>query len=422
MESIAIIGLGYVGLPLAVAFARKKVKVIGIDVDKEKVERLKDGDTLIRTLRREDIAEGVSAGYLSFSTDYSCISRVSAILICVPTPLDSHLSPDLSYIRETCRRMEGYLRVGHLISLESTTYPGTTREVVVETVKNIGLSAGEDINIVYSPEREDPGNKEFSTINIPKVISGYSQACLERGIRLYELAFKSLHKVTSLEAAEMTKIVENVQRCVNISLMNELKQISIKMGIDIFEVIDAASTKPFGFTTFYPGPGMGGHCIPVDPFYLSWKAKELGMNARFIELAGVINREMPGTIVTSIERSLNNSRKSVNGSRVLILGIAYKKNIDDLREAPALEIISQLVRSKADVRFVDPYFRSIPSTRHYTLDIKSANLSEESLRWADIVVLVTDHDLFDYELIAKHSKVIIDCRGRMRGYSNVIGA
>ena len=396
MENLAVIGLGYVGLPLALAFAKSQVKVIGIDIDEGKIDQIARGETLISTLDKGDLERALSSGNLRVSTSYSLVKEASAILICVPTPLDKNLAPDLSYIRNTCDQMAEYIQKGHLISLESTSYPGTTREVIIEMVNNQGLEPGLDVNIVYSPEREDPGNKHYSTVDIPKVIAGFSTECLSRGKKIYEKAFANIHSVSSLETAEMTKIVENVQRCVNISLMNEMKLISMRMGIDIYEVIEAASTKPFGFTPFYPGPGMGGHCIPIDPFYLSWKAKELGMDARFIELAGVINREMPGSIVKSIEGTLNSIQKPVNGSRIQILGIAYKKNIDDLRESPALEIIKLLIEKKAEVRFIDPYFSEIPQTRRYKFEIKGVPLSAESLKWADANILVTDHDSFDY--------------------------
>ena len=361
------------------------------------------------------------------------ISYIDVIIICVPTPLGPHNEPDLSYIHNTLDTIRPYLRENQALILESTTYPGTTGEEIVPFVESITTESqvpnsnsrfiiGENFFIGYSPEREDPGNKHYTTRNIPKVVSGFTANCLEITQNLYDQIVDTTVPVSSPRVAEMTKILENIHRAVNIGLVNELKMVSDKMDIDIYEVINAAATKPFGFTPYFPGPGLGGHCIPIDPFYLAWKAKEVGMETRFIELAGEINTAMPNFVIQKVNEALNNSGKSINGSRILILGLAYKKNVDDLRESPSLELMDSLMDMGADIQYCDPYFDIIPSTRKHQFELSAMPMNEKTVKSADLVLLATDHDDFDYSLILEKAKLIVDTRGRFPYSPKVIKA
>jgi len=409
--TIGIIGLGYVGLPLAIRFSEEGFRVVGFDIDDSKVKMLNNGKSYIKHIYEDDISGMIEQGFIA-TIDFVKITDVDAILICVPTPLGVHNEPDLSYIKSTLDLVKSHLREEQLLILESTTYPGTTAEEIVPVIEALGFKIGENFYIGYSPEREDPGNKKFTTQTIPKVVSGHTQNCLEMVTSLYDEIVDQTVPVSSTQVAEMTKILENIHRAVNIGLVNELKMVADKMNIDIYEVIQAAATKPFGFTPFYPGPGLGGHCIPIDPFYLTWKAKEMGMNTRFIELAGEINTAMPHYVIQKVSESLNAVGKSIKNSRILVLGLAYKKNIDDLRESPSLELIDILIDKGALVDYCDPYFKSIPNTRKYQIELNSKELTADILQSMDLVLLATDHDDFDYDLIKKKSKMIIDTRGR----------
>jgi len=420
-SSIGIIGLGYVGLPLAIRFSEEGFRVIGFDVDGKKVQMLNSGQSYIKHIDAKLIDTAVKNGFKATS-DFSHIPSTAAILICVPTPLGAHNEPDLSYIHSTLQSIKPHLTENQLLVLESTTYPGTTEEEIVPVVEKAGFKIGTNFFVGYSPEREDPGNKNFTTKTIPKVVSGYTENCLELTKALYDQIVDQTVPVSSLKVAEMTKILENIHRAVNIGLVNELKMVADKMDIDIYEVIDAAATKPFGFTPYYPGPGLGGHCIPIDPFYLTWKAKEMGMNTRFIELAGEINTAMPAYVVQKVGEALNSVGKSIKGSQILILGLAYKKNVDDLRESPSLELIESLLDKGAVVEYSDPYFKTIPHTRKYQFEIESKALNAETLKSADLVLLSTDHDDFDYELIKKEASLIVDTRGRFNHSNKVIKA
>ena len=430
-STIAIIGLGYVGLPLAIRFSEKGFPVIGFDIDKEKVKLLNSGKSYIKHIKEDDITARTKNGFTA-TIDFSQITNVDVIIICVPTPLGVHNEPDLSYIHGTLENVKPHLKENQLLILESTTYPGTTEEILVpfinsiensqSPIENKKFSIGENFFLGYSPEREDPGNNNFTTKTIPKVVSGHTKNCLELTKALYSQIIDQVVPVSSPKVAEMTKILENIHRAVNIGLVNELKMVADKMDIDIYEVIKAASTKPFGFTPYYPGPGLGGHCIPIDPFYLTWKAKEVGMNTRFIELTGEINTAMPHYVIEKVGESLNKIGKSIKNSRILILGLAYKKNVDDLRESPSLELIDILLDKGALVDYCDPYFQSVPNTRKYKIELKSKNLDIEVLQSMDLVLLATDHDDFDYDLIKKYSKMIIDTRGRFQKSEKVIKA
>ncbi|MBT6914101.1 MAG: nucleotide sugar dehydrogenase [Candidatus Marinimicrobia bacterium] len=420
-STIGIIGLGYVGLPLAIRFGEESLKVIGFDIDEHKVNMLNEGKSYIKHINEGNISGMVKQGFIA-TTDFAKITDVDAILICVPTPLGVHNEPDLSYVKSTLDLVKSHLREEQLLILESTTYPGTTAEEIVPVIEALGFKVGENFYIGYSPEREDPGNKNFSTQTIPKVVSGHTKNCLEVTTALYDQIVDQTVPVSSTQVAEMTKILENIHRAVNIGLVNELKMVADKMNIDINEVIKAAATKPFGFTAYYPGPGLGGHCIPIDPFYLTWKAKEVGMNTRFIELAGEINTGMPNYVIQKVSESLNSIGKSIKNSRILILGLAYKKNVDDLRESPSLELIDILIDKGALVDYCDPYFKSIPNTRKYQIELKSKVLNADVLQSMDLVLLATDHDDFDYDLIEKESSLIIDTRGRFGKSAKVIKA
>ncbi|MFQ6083143.1 MAG: nucleotide sugar dehydrogenase [Candidatus Aminicenantia bacterium] len=408
---IGIIGLGYVGLPLVIRFGEENFKVIGFDIDEKKVEKLNRGKSYIKHIQSEKIKQLINKNKFQATSDYSRLKEVECILICVPTPLNSKREPDLSCIENTSNEIAKNLKKGHLVSLESTTYPGTTREILLPKFENNGLKVGKDFFLIFSPEREDPGNPKYNTKNIPKVVGGITTECTEAGKSLYEQIVDQVVTVPSPEVAEFTKLLENIFRAVNIALVNELKMLADKMGVDIWEIIEAASTKPFGFMPFYPGPGLGGHCTPIDPFYLSWKAKELNFNTHFIELAGEVNTNMPNYVVSKITDALNEKGKSLKNSKILILGIAYKKDIDDIRESPGVEIIDILKSKGAKVDYNDPYIPSFSGMRHYpNLAMKSVKLTEEKLKEYDCMIITTDHSNYDYEWIVKNSKLVIDTR------------
>lgn len=421
--TIGIVGLGYVGLPLMLRYVEVGFRVLGLDIDNDKVSNLNSGTSYIKHISSDRIKQVVGAGMFEATTDFSKASEADALLICVPTPLNKYREPDLSYVTGTLDSLLPYLRKGQIVSLESTTYPGTTDELLRPQIETRDLVVGEDIFLVYSPEREDPANKNFTTSTIPKVCGGDTDSCLKAGLVLYEQVIDQVVPVSSTRTAEMTKLLENIYRAVNIGLVNELKIVADQMNIDIWEVINAAATKPFGFTPFYPGPGLGGHCIPIDPFYLTWKAREYGLHTRFIELAGEVNTSMPEWVVGKIMDSLNNAGKPLNGSKVLILGIAYKKNVDDMRESPSVELMSLLQKKGALVSYSDPYVPHFPKMRKYSFDLESVSLNSEVLRQADCIVIATNHDNFDYEMIAEYAKLVVDTRGVYQGVSeNVVKA
>jgi UDP-N-acetyl-D-glucosamine dehydrogenase len=422
---VGIIGLGYVGLPLALLYSEQDFPVTGFDIDSRKVSTLNSGGSYIYRITAPEIQRAKTQGF-SATSDYAQLEKMDAIIICVPTPLDEYHEPDMSYITGTAEALAPHLQPGQLVVLESTTYPGTTDEVLVpilEKGNRHGLKAargneagGKTFFVAFSPEREDPGNQTVARRDIPKVVGGLDRQASELAGALYGAIFNRTVPVSSPAVAEMTKLLENIYRCVNIALVNELKLLCLRMGIDIWEVIEAASTKPFGFHPFYPGPGLGGHCIPVDPFYLSWKAKEWDFHTRFIELAGEINTNMPYHVLDSVARALNQHKKALNGSKVLVLGVAYKKDIDDLRESPALTIIELLQREGAQVSYNDPYFPEVGRGRKYDLQLKCAPL--ENLGQYDCVLIVTDHSDYDYARIVNEAKLVVDTRKATRGINN----
>ena len=413
---IAIIGLGYVGLPLSLQFARSGVTVLGLDIDPVKVESLKAGRSYIKHISPEHIGEAVNSGKFSPSTDLRRVREVEAVIICVPTPLNKNREPDISFITQTGRAIAPHLAKGTLVVLESTTYPGTTDENLREVLEaGSGLNAGVDFHLAFSPEREDPGNVQSQVQIIPKVIGGYTPACLERAKALYGQAIQTLVPVSSCRAAEATKLLENIFRSVNIALVNELKLVYGAMGIDIWEVIQAAKTKPFGFMAFYPGPGLGGHCIPIDPFYLTWKAREFAQNTRFIELAGEINTAMPVHVINRTAEALNARRKAMNGSRVLVLGLAYKPNVDDDRESPSYVLMDLLGERGAEVSYYDPFVPAVRPTRehpHWT-GTRSVNWNCETLQSFDAVIIATNHQSINYQELADWAPCIVDTRNAM---------
>jgi UDP-N-acetyl-D-glucosamine dehydrogenase len=418
---IGVIGLGYVGLPLVLLLSEQKFRVTGFDIDDKKVKTLMACGSYIVRIPGTEIEAAKAAGFTATS-DYSKISEMDAIIIAVPTPLDDHHEPDLSFIEATARAIAPYLRAGQLVSLESTTYPGTTEELLIPILETnpTGLKAarGDDFPentffVAFSPEREDPGNDTVARADIPKVVGGVNAAATELGRKLYGSIFHRTVPVSTPAAAEMTKLLENIYRCVNIALVNELKLLSLRMGIDIWEVIAAASTKPFGFQPFYPGPGLGGHCIPIDPFYLSWKAKEYDFRTKFIELAGEVNVAMPYHVVSFTAEALNKHKKALNGSKVLVLGIAYKRDIDDLRESPALTIIELLQQEGAEVSYNDPFFEYVGHGRKYKLEM--ANTPLENLGQYDAILIVTDHSSYDYKWIVNESQLVVDTRNATKG-------
>lgn len=407
---VGILGLGYVGLPLAREFATAGVKVQGFDIDPDKTKKLNAGKSIIKGIANSTIKGMVDSGKFKATTDMSKIKKVNAVLICVPTPLTENREPDMTYVEKSCETISKYLQPGQLIILESTTYPGTTRDLMAPILEQSGLKAGKDFHMAYSPEREDPGNKHFTTKTIPKVVGGLTPACKKAACALYELALDKTVPVSSVEAAEAAKILENVYRCINIAMVNELKMVFDRMDIDVWEVIKAASTKPFGYQAFYPGPGLGGHCIPIDPFYLTWKARQYGMPTKFIELAGEINTDMPHYVIHRVMEALNDHKKSLKGSKVLILGLAYKKDIDDVRESPSLELV-ELLRSKgAKVDYNDPYIPRTKKQRDYNLKMVSKKLSPAMIKGYDVVLIATDHSDYDYDMIVQNAKLVVDTR------------
>ncbi|MGY0217563.1 nucleotide sugar dehydrogenase [Endozoicomonadaceae bacterium StTr2] len=409
---IAIVGLGYVGLPLALRYTEAGYKVIGLDIDKGKVDRLNRGQCDINHINAGRVHETIQSGFFKASADFSTVSKVDALIICVPTPLNKYREPDLSFVLSTIEQITPYMRQGQVISLESTTYPGTTDEELLPRIEETGLKVGLDTFLIYSPEREDPANPDYDTRSIPKICGGDTPACKRVGLALYENAIDNVVTVSSTKTAEMTKLLENIHRAVNIGLVNEMKVVADKMDIDIHEVISAASTKPFGFTPYYPGPGLGGHCIPIDPFYLTWKAREFGLHTRFIELAGEINAYMPKYVVDKIADALNVRGKAISDCKILVLGIAYKKNVDDMRESPSVIIMEKLIDKGASVDYSDPHVPVFPKMRDHHFDLESIDLSPETVSNYDCVLLATDHDNFDYKMIAKNSGLIVDTRGK----------
>ncbi|HFC93395.1 MAG TPA: nucleotide sugar dehydrogenase [Leucothrix mucor] len=407
---IGILGLGYVGLPLMIRYADIGFKVIGIDIDQAKVDRLNQGSSYIEHIPSSDVQASIEKGFEA-TTDFSRASEADTLILCVPTPLNKYREPDLSYVTETTDAIIPFLRKGHVLSLESTTYPGTTEEELLPRMESTGLKVGEDVFLVYSPEREDPGNPNFTTHTIPKVVGGHTHACTEVAQAMYQPAIDTIVPVSSTKAAEMTKLLENIHRAVNIGLVNEMKIVADRMGIDIHEVIRAAATKPFGFTAYYPGPGLGGHCIPIDPFYLTWKAREYGLNTRFIELAGEVNTNMPRWVIGKLMDALNDQEKSLKGAKVLVLGIAYKKDVDDMRESPAVELMEQLAEKGAIVEYTDPHVPVFPKMRKHHFNLKSIDITAEKIATYDVLLLATDHSKFDYKLLQKNAQLIIDTRG-----------
>ena len=417
--TIGIIGLGYVGLPLSLRFTDKGFKTLGFDIDDSKVNMINNGESYISHIKNDKIIEALNNRFEA-TTNFKSISKVDAIIICVPTPLTEKKQPDLSYIKSTLDSIKQHLKENQLLVLESTSYPGTTEEEIVPFINNIYSSSndvnnkfkiGENFFVGYSPEREDPGNENYTIKTIPKIVSGVSKNCLFFTELLYKQIVDKTVPVSSTKVAEMTKLTENIQRSVNIGLINEMKMICIELGIDIFEVVNAAATKPFGFSKYYPGPGLGGHCIPVDPFFLSWKANRHGFKTEFIKLAAEINSKMPDFIVERAEDILKKFGKDLKESKILVLGLSYKKNIDDIRESPSLEILDLLNSRGAKTQYSDPYIDVIPKTRKYNFDMKSIQLAPKNIKIFDVIILLTDHNKFDYEMILEHSKIIIDTKG-----------
>ncbi|MBO6639984.1 MAG: nucleotide sugar dehydrogenase [Roseitalea sp.] len=418
---VGILGLGYVGIPLALSISRCGLPVIGFDIAQGRVDELNGAKSPIKHISDSDIKRIRDAGFVATS-DFGRAAECDALIICVPTPLNEYREPDLSFVEATMASIAPHLREGQLLSLESTTWPGTTDEVLRPYVEKAGLTPGQDAFLVYSPEREDPGNAHFTTATIPKVVGGLTPACLEAGKALYGAFIDTVVPVSSTAVSEMVKLLENIHRAVNIGLVNEMKVVADAMGLDIFEVIDAAKTKPFGFTAYYPGPGIGGHCIPIDPFYLTWKAREFGLHTRFIELAGEINAGMPRYVVDKVVRALNEHGKPLKGAKVLVLGIAYKRNVDDMRESPSVFVMELLRDWGADISYSDPHVPVFPTMREHAFDLASVDLTPEVIAGHDVVMLLTDHDAFDYELIRLHASVLVDTRGKFRDDDDVIRA
>lgn len=410
---IGICGLGYVGLPLSLRFAQAGYRVLGFDIDREKVEALNGGHSYIGHIGDAPVAAARAAGFEA-TDDFARSAGADALIICVPTPLGHNREPDLSFILATVESLAPHLRAGQLLSLESTTYPGTTEEELRPRIEQRGFKVGKDFFLVFSPEREDPGNPVFDTRRIPKLCGGSTPDCLEVGVALYGAAVDRVVPVSSTQVAEMAKLLENIHRAVNIGLVNEMKVVADAMGIDIHEVIRAAATKPFGFVPYWPGPGFGGHCIPIDPYYLAWKAKQHGVEARFIELAGEVNRAMPEWVVGRLEAALKARGQSLPGSRILVLGLAYKKNIDDTRESPAVKIMELLVQRGATVAYSDPHVPSFPKMREHRFELGSVTLTPKAVAGYDALVLATDHDAFTYPMLLKHSRLLVDARGVYR--------
>ncbi len=407
---IGIIGMGYVGLPLAREFCAGKFRVTGFDIDISKVKALKAGKSYIKHISSSFIAESVKSGHLDATTDFSRLKDMDAILICVPTPLDKMREPDIGFVIKSTEAIAATLRKDQLVVLESTTYPGTTREVCKPILEAGGMKVGKDFYLAFSPEREDPGNPNFTTRTIPKVVGGIDKKSTRLAAKLYGMTLERVVPVSSCEVAEAAKILENVYRCVNIAMVNELKVLFDRMGIDVWEVIHAASTKPFGFQAFYPGPGLGGHCIPIDPFYLSWKARQYETTARFIELAGEINVSMPDYVIHRLMLALNNHGKSLKGAKVLLLGLAYKRDVDDMRESPSVRLIEKLREHGAVVNYNDPHIQKAPKQREHNIGLVSKKLTPAVLGSQDVVLISTDHSAYDYDWIVEHAKLVVDTR------------
>ncbi|MDC0304907.1 nucleotide sugar dehydrogenase [bacterium] len=413
---IGVVGLGYVGLPLILSFSAKGFRCVGFDIDQAKVNSINSGKSYINHIDSTSLKLGVDQGLIEATGDFTKISDVDTIIICVPTPLSKHMEPDLSYVTDTMDAVAPYLRKGQVVSLESTTYPGTTDEALKPRIEAQDLIVGQDLYLIYSPEREDPGNPVFSSKNIPKVVGGTTPACAEVGVALYQAAISSVVPVSSTQVAEMCKLLENIYRAVNIGLVNELKIAADRMGIDIWEVINAAGTKPFGFKAFYPGPGLGGHCIPIDPYYLTWKAREFGVHTRFIELAGEINRSMPQYVVTRTMEALNGRKKALNGSKVLIMGLAYKEDVDDIRESPSFELMDLYTAQSAEVDYFDPHVPVVPATREHSewAGHESEQWNKETIEVYDAVVLATHHKIFNLKELVNWADLIIDTRNSFK--------
>lgn len=408
---IGVVGLGYVGLPLVLRFIEMGFTVLGFDIATDKVAVLNQGQSPIEHITSDRMAEAVKAGFVA-TTDFSRAPQADILILCVPTPLNKYREPDLSYVISTVDSLLPHIRAGQMMSLESTTYPGTTAEELAPRIEGRGFTIGTDYFLVYSAEREDPGNPDFTTHTIPKVCGGHTPACRDVGVALYGSIIDRVVPVSSTQVAELTKLLENIHRAVNIGLVNEMKIVADRMGINIREVIDAAATKPFGFVPYYPGPGLGGHCIPIDPFYLTWKAREFGVSTRFIELAGEVNGAMPDYVVDKVKTALNDRCKSVKGSRILVLGIAYKPNVDDMRESPSVFIMEKLRDLGAEISYSDPHVPVFPKMREHHFDLSSVPVTPELLAGYDCVLLATDHARFDYGMIAEHAQLIVDSRGK----------
>ncbi len=414
---IGIVGLGYVGLPLVSEFLSNGFEVIGIDKDQSKIDALNDRKSYIAHINSKFISKYLSKS-LTVSTDISSLKNADVIILCLPTPLKENYEPEMKYVFDTIEELIPFLNNGQALCLESTTYPGTTSEDIFEKLKKTKLKIGEDFFLIYSPEREDPGNKTFKNHQIPKIVSGHTKNCLEVGLTIYESIVDKVVKVSSTKTAELTKLLENIHRAVNIGLVNEMKIVSEALGVDIHEVIDAAATKPFGFTPYYPGPGIGGHCIPIDPFYLTWKAKKLGVHTKFIELAGEINNSMPAKVVDKGLSILKENKKNIKTSKILLLGLAYKKDVDDMRESPAIKIMELFEKEGSEVSYSDPFIKSFPKLRNYKYEKESIKISPESLNQFDLVVITTDHSSFDYEMIRRNAQIVLDTRGIYRNNSS----
>lgn len=419
--TVGVVGLGYVGLPLALNFSKASLNVIGFETNKKYISLVNGGQSYISHISNIDIKAAKKNG-LEATDNFKRIKECDFIILCLPTPLNTHREPDLSFVINSMTQILPFMRKGQALSLESTTYPGTTDEIIAPMIEAKKFVIGKDVHLIYSPEREDPGNKDFALKSIPKVVGGMTKDCLKAGVGLYSKIIDSVVPVSSTRVAEMTKLLENIHRSVNIGLVNEMKIISDSMDIDINEVITAASTKPFGFVPYRPGPGLGGHCIPIDPFYLSWKAKEYGLNARFIELAGEINLNMPNWVINKLSVALNQQKIPISKSKILILGVAYKKNVSDIRESPSITIIEKLMALNANVSYSDEYVNSIKDLENTKKLLKSKVVTSKLLHSFDCVLLATDHDNFDYELIEKHSKLIIDTRGKFKKSRKIIQA
>ncbi|MBX9574775.1 MAG: nucleotide sugar dehydrogenase [Caulobacteraceae bacterium] len=418
---IGIVGLGYVGLPLAIRFSQVGYRVLGLDIAPDKVDALNRGESYIEHIAAADVSAMRETGFEA-TVDFSRTPEADALILCVPTPLNKYREPDLSFVLDTVDGLTPHMREGQVMSLESTTYPGTTDEELMPRLEAVGLKVGETTFLVYSPEREDPGNPNFTTNTIPKVCGGVTASCLDVGLALYGQVIDRVVPVSSTRAAELTKLLENIHRAVNIGLVNEMKIVADRMDIDIHEVIAAAATKPFGFVPYWPGPGLGGHCIPIDPFYLTWKAREYGLHTRFIELAGEVNSAMPDYVVAKLTKALNERLKPVRGSRILVLGIAYKKNVDDMRESPSVILMEKLRDLGAHVDYSDPHVPVFPKMREHSFDLSSVELTADSLASYDCVLLATDHARFDYDLIGRHATLIVDSRGKFAAGDSVVKA